>query len=173
MNDSRRRWCTLLTSSTVSGMQMRYSLIRTIALLVISEWLPERLDSRWTVCGAPAAAAATKAVGCGGWAWVELSEGRFGAASVGRWLAGWLVDWPERDESGRKKKQQKHRIISDQQKRKYTKHGCPTILFNIFVVHRTVSVPTAVSVYGVVVHSHGAHRPDSGGDAGRDLSHGT
>jgi len=147
-------------------MQMRYSLIRTIALLLISEWLPGRSGSRRTVRGAPAAAAATKAD-------VELSEGRFGTASVGRWLVGWMVDWPERDESRRKKKtkkQQKHRIISDQQKRKYTKHGCPTILFNIFVVHRTVSVPAAVSVYGVVSH---LHRPDSGGDAGRGRSHGT
>lgn len=90
-------------------------------------------------------------------------------------LDGWWTDRSatNREEKKKYKKQQKHRIISDQQKRKYTKHGCPTILFNIFVVHRTVSVPTAVSVFGVVVHSHGAHRPDSGGDAGRDLYHGT
>jgi len=102
MNDSRRRWCTLLTSSTVSGMQMRYSLIRTIALVVISERLPGRLGSRRTVRGAPAAAATNKAV-----ADVELSEGRFGTASVGRWLAGWLVDWPMRGRIGKKKKNQK------------------------------------------------------------------
>jgi len=117
---------------------------------------PGRLSSRISVDRAPAAtaAAATKAV-----ADDALSVGLFsfpsgvdrtGETRTEWWLVDGLTGPRSREENKKKTKTTKTvRIISDQQKRKYTKHGCPTILFNIFVVHGTVSVPVAVSVYGV------------------------
>jgi len=77
-----------------------------MALLEISARLLGRLSWRNTVYGAPAAAAAAKAV-----ADVALSGGRFGAASIervkrgqnGGWLDGWWTGWNATNREEKKK----------------------------------------------------------------------
>lgn len=104
---------TQLTSSTVSGIQIRYSLIRTMTLLVICARFPGRLSSRSSVDRAPAAAAAAaKAV-----ADDALSVGLFSfRSSVDRTgetrTEWWLVDGltgPRKVGKKKKKKQKQQK----------------------------------------------------------------
>lgn len=147
----------LLTSSTVNGMQIRYSLIKTMTRPVFTaegQILRQRQRQRRMCVARGAAVAASQRSGW--WAAEGLGD---------RDLCGYRGNGHRirRDASNgfkkktNKNKRRKQRIISGRRKRKYTKHGRRT----------TIIVQWSWCTYGTRKPAVTVlHRPDSGDDAG-------